>query len=56
MTRLLAALVMAACLTSPTQAYLKLGTSVNGKIVDTTWAAPGPIPYFISEQIGRAHV
>ena len=52
MTRLLAALVMAACLTSPTQAYLKLGTSVNGKIVDTTWAAPGPIPYFISERDG----
>ena len=32
--------------TSPVDAYLKLGTPVNGRVVDVTWRAP--IRYFVS--------
>jgi hypothetical protein len=32
---------------SPVGAYLKLGSPVNGHIVDVTW--PGPVRYFVSE-------
>jgi hypothetical protein len=53
MMRWLVACALAVCCASTTtQAYLKLGTVVNGKVVDTTWAAPGPIPYFISDKDG----
>lgn len=40
-----ALLVVAA--TSPAGAYLKLGTPVDGRIIDVTWR--GPVRYFVSE-------
>lgn len=43
---LLAALVMAAS-SVPVSAYLKLGTAVDGRVVDVTWRAP--IRYFVSD-------
>jgi len=45
-------LIVASVASSSTHAYLKLGTVVNGRVVDTTWAAPGPIPYFVSDRNG----
>jgi len=53
MTRrlLLIALAIACSVASP-QAYLKLGASINGRVVDATWAQPGPIPYFVSNRSG----
>ena len=45
-----AVLVLAA--STPSQAYLKLGALLNGRVVDATWAQPGPIPYFISDRNG----
>lgn len=53
MRRLIGTIMLACCLApAHTDAYLKLGTVVNGRVVDTTWAAPGPIPYFISDRNG----
>ena len=43
---LFSALVMAASV-SPVTAYLKLGTPVDGKVVDVTWRTP--VRYFVSE-------
>ncbi len=43
---LLAALVMAASVV-PVSAYLKLGTAVDGRVVDVTWR--GPVRYFVSD-------
>ena len=43
---LLAAFLIAAS-ASPVGAYLKLGTPVDGKVVDVTWKAP--VRYFVSE-------
>lgn len=43
---LLAALVMAASAV-PASAYLKLGTAVDGRVVDVTWR--GPVRYFVSD-------
>lgn len=37
---------------SSPSAYLKLGATINGHVIDATWAQPGPIPYFISNQNG----
>lgn len=53
MTRLLlTCVILVAIGSAPTHAYLKLGAVINGHIVDTTWAAPGPIPYFVSDRSG----
>ena len=44
MTRVvLTIIIVATVASSSTHAYLKLGTVVNGHVVDTTWAAAGPI-------------
>ena len=49
--RRLAGLAMVAIVlagaTSPVGAYLKLGTAVDGRVVDVTWRAP--VRYFVSE-------
>lgn len=39
--------VLLAGSTSPVGAYLKLGTPVNGRVVDVTWRAP--VKYFVSD-------
>ena len=45
----IAAIVIAAvCAPAPAHAYLKLGTDLNGTIVDVTWRQP--VPYFVSER------
>ncbi|MGE3490779.1 MAG: matrixin family metalloprotease [Vicinamibacterales bacterium] len=41
---MVAALVAAG---TPAGAYLKLGTAVDGRVVDVTWR--GPVPYFVSD-------
>lgn len=53
MTRLVAivAALVVSCGSSSPLAYLKLGATVNGRIVDTTWHQQ-PIGYFISERNG----
>ena len=48
---LLAALVVAAS-AAPVSAYLKLGTPVDGRVVDVTWRAP--VRYFVSDQDGSS--
>ena len=54
--RRLAGLVMVAIVwagaTSPIGAYLKLGTPVDGRVVDVTWRAP--VRYFVSDQDGSS--
>jgi hypothetical protein len=44
---LLVATLMVAFAISPVDAYLKLGTPVNGQVIDVTWR--GPVRYFVSE-------
>jgi hypothetical protein len=42
------ALVLAAAVSTPAHAYLKLGALVNGSVIDVTWR--GPVRYFISDR------
>ncbi len=44
--------VLVLCATTTSHAYLKLGAILNGRVVDATWAQPGPIPYFVSNRNG----
>lgn len=44
--------LLVACGTATPQAYLKLGAVLNGRVIDATWAQPGPIPYFVSDRAG----
>lgn len=47
------ALVMAVLVTeTPAAAYLKLGTTLNGQVVDVTWQQQ-PIRYFVSDYAGN---
>lgn len=48
LVRVLAAVLIVAGAQAPASAYLKLGTVVDGRIVDVTWR--GPVRYFVSEQ------
>lgn len=43
------ALVLAAALTAPAQAYLKLGATVNGRVLTLSWPARTPVRYFIND-------
>lgn len=45
------AVIVGLCETTTSHAYLKLGALMNGRVVDATWEAPGPIPYFISDRV-----
>ena len=45
--RLVIAALLIVGFTSPVSAYLKLGASVGGRVVDVTWRAP--VPYFVSD-------
>ena len=45
----LVALLIALPLATPTQAYLKFGVEVNGRVVPVRWA-PGAIRYFVTER------
>ena len=47
--RLLAAWAMVSAST-PVEAYLKLGASIDGRVVDVTWRAP--VRYFVSDADG----
>ena len=44
------AVVLISALQTPAHAYLKLGTSVNGRTVSLAWPARSPVRYFISDQ------
>ena len=46
----LLAVTLVAALQAPADAYLELGTDVNGRTVSLTWPARTPVRYFISDQ------
>ena len=47
---MLLALAVVAALQAPAHAYLKLGSSVNGRTISLQWPARTPVRYFISDR------